>query len=213
MSPRNREPLALLLVGTAVLIWSGLRPADRMVWGMEVIPSVVGVGALVLTYRRFSMTLLTYRLIFAFSLILFVGGKYTYAEVPLGFWVKDLFHLQRNSFDRLGHFFQGVVPAILTREMLIRCTPLRPGKALFWICCSVAVAVSAGYALIEWQSAIWTAPEQGTAFLGTQGDVWDAQKDMLMAFLGSLTVQLAFARVHDRQLAALPSAAPCSSPP
>jgi len=206
VSPRSREPLVLLLVGTAVLIWSGLFPADRMVWVMEVIPSVVGVGALVLTYRRFPMTILTYRLIFVFSLILFVGGKYTYAEVPIGYWVKDLFHLERNHFDRLGHFFQGVVPAILTREMLIRCTPLRPGKAVFWICCSVSLAVSAGYEMIEWQSAIWTAPEQGTAFLGTQGDVWDAQKDMLMAFLGALTVQLAFARVHDRQLAALPSA-------
>jgi len=120
MNPRSREPLFLLLVGTAVLIWSGLRPADRMVWVMEVIPSVVGVGALALTYRRFPMTMLTYRLIFLFSLILFVGGKYTYAEVPLGFWVKDLFHLQRNHFDRLGHFFQGIVPAILTREM--RCS-------------------------------------------------------------------------------------------
>ena len=210
MSPRSREPLGLLLVGAAVLIWSGLSPADRMVWVMEVIPSVVGVGALVLTYRRFPMTMLTYRLIFVFSLILFVGGKYTYAGVPIGYWVKDLFHLERNHFDRLGHFFQGVVPAILTREMVIRCTPLRQGKAVFWICCSVSLAVSAGYEMIEWQSAIWTAPEQGTAFLGTQGDVWDAQKDMLMAFIGSLTVQLAFAPIHDRQLAALPAAAPTS---
>ena len=108
------ELFPALLVGTAVLIWSGLRPADRMVWVMEVIPSVVGVGALVLTWRRFPMSMVTYRLIFVFSLILFVGGKYTYAEVPLGFWVKDLSHLQRNHFDRLGHFFQGVVPAILT---------------------------------------------------------------------------------------------------
>lgn len=212
MNPRSREPLVLLLLGTAVLAWSGIAPKDRMVWVMEVIPSVVGVAALVFTGRRFPMTLLTYRLVFVFSLILFVGGKYTYAEVPLGFWVKDLLHLRRNHFDRLGHFFQGVIPAILAREMLIRCTPLRPGKALFWICCSVAVAVSAGYELIEWQSAVWTAPEQGTAFLGTQGDEWDAQKDMLMAFLGSLAVQLGFGRIHDRQLAALSSspAAPTS---
>jgi putative membrane protein len=149
------------------------------------------------------MTPLTYRLIFVFSLVLMVGGKYTYAEVPLGFWIRDLFHLQRNHFDRLGHFLQGVIPAMLAREMLLRCTPLRSGKALFWLCASVALAVSAGYELIEWQSAIWTAPEQGTAFLGTQGDEWDAQKDMLMALGGSILAQLAFARTHDRQLAEL----------
>jgi putative membrane protein len=205
MSPRRREPLILLVLGLLVLAWSGIAPKDRAVWLMEVFPAMAGGAALVLTYRRFPMTALTYRLIFFFCLILFVGGKYTYAEVPPGFWVKELFHLKRNHFDRLGHFFQGVIPAILTREMLIRCTPLRPGKALFWICSSVALAVSACYELVEWQSAIWTAPEQGTAFLGTQGDEWDAQKDMLMALLGSLTSQLAFARLHDRQIAALPS--------
>jgi putative membrane protein len=148
------------------------------------------------------MTSLTYRLVFVFSLVLMVGGKYTYAEVPLGFWVRDLFHLKRNHFDRLGHFLQGVIPAILTREMLLRCTPMKPGKAVFWICTSVALAVSAAYEIIEWQSAIWT-PEAGKDFLGTQGDEWDAQKDMLMALLGSLTVQLVCSRVHDRQLAAL----------
>jgi putative membrane protein len=204
MAPRSREPLALLVAGLLVLAWSGIAPKDRPVWWMEVFPAMAGAVALGLTYRRFPMTPITYRLIFCFSLILMVGGKYTYAEVPLGFWVKDLFHLQRNHFDRLGHFFQGMIPAILTREMLIRCTPLRPGKALFWICSSVALAISACYELIEWQSAIWTAPEQGTAFLGTQGDEWDAQKDMLMALLGSLTAQLGFGRVHDRQIAALP---------
>jgi putative membrane protein len=208
MTPRSPEPKILLVLGLAVLAWSGFAPADRQVWLMEVFPALVGVGALVLTYPRFPMTPITYRLIFAFSLILMVGGKYTYAEVPLGFWVRDLFHLKRNHFDRLGHFFQGVVPAILTREMLLRCTPLRPGKALFWICCSVALAISACYELLEWQSAIWTAPEQGQAFLGTQGDEWDAQKDMLMALIGSLTVQLAFGRVHDRQIAALPPTTP-----
>ena len=203
MRPERREPLALLTVGVAVLVWSGLFPKDRTVWLMEVIPALAGVAALVITGRRFPMTPLTYRLIFVFSLVLMVGGKYTYAEVPAGFWVRDLFHLKRNHFDRLGHFLQGMIPAILTREMLLRCTPLKPGKAVFWICSSVALAVSAGYELIEWQSAIWTAPEQGTAFLGTQGDEWDAQKDMLMALIGSLSAQLALGRVHDRQLAAL----------
>lgn len=204
MPPRRREPLILLAAGAILLAWSGFAPKDRPVWWMEVFPAIAGGAALALTYRRFPMTPLTYRLVFVFSVILMIGGKYTYAEVPLGFWVKDLLHLQRNHFDRLGHFFQGVIPAILTREMLLRCTPLKPGKAVFWTCCSVALAVSAAYEIIEWQSAIWTAPEQGTAFLGTQGDEWDAQKDMLMALIGSLTVQLLLSRVHDRQIAALP---------
>jgi putative membrane protein len=213
MTPERREPAVLLVAGALVLAWSGFAPKDRAVWLMEVFPAIAGGVALALTRRRFPMTPLSYRLVFVFSLVLMVGGKYTYAEVPLGFWVKDLFHLSRNHFDRLGHFLQGVIPAILTREMLLRCTPLRAGKAAFWICCSVALAVSGAYEIIEWQSAIWTAPEQGTAFLGTQGDEWDAQKDMLMALLGSLAVQLAFGRVHDRQLAALPSRAAQGSIP
>jgi len=208
MNPRRPEPPILLALGLAVLLWSGIAPKDRAVWLMEVFPAMAGGAALVLTYRRFPLSALTYRLVFFFCLILFVGGKYTYAEVPVGFWVRDLLHLKRNHFDRLGHFFQGIVPAMLTREMLIRCTPLRPGKALFWICSSVALAVSACYELLEWQSAIWTAPEQGAAFLGTQGDEWDAQKDMLMALLGSLSAQLLFARLQDRQISSLPAAAP-----
>jgi putative membrane protein len=200
---RRREPAVLLAVGVLVLAWSGFAPKDRQVWLMEVFPGIAGAVALAATYRRFPMTAITYRLIFAFSMVLCIGGKYTYAEVPLGFWVRDLLHLKRNHFDRLGHFLQGVIPAILTREMLLRCTPLRPGKAVFWICSSVALAVSAAYELIEWQAAIWTAPEQGDAFLGTQGDIWDTQKDMCTALLGSIVSQLALGRSHDRQLASL----------
>ncbi|HZE98527.1 MAG TPA: DUF2238 domain-containing protein [Planctomycetota bacterium] len=203
MSPRSREPLVLLCIGVLVLAWSGIAPKDRAVWLMEVFPALVGAGVLGLTHRRFPFTPVVYRLVFVFSLILMVGGKYTYAEVPAGFWVRDLFHLQRNHFDRLGHFLQGVIPAMITREMALRCTPLKPGKAVFWICCSVALAISACYELIEWQAAIWTAPEQGSAFLGTQGDVWDTQKDMTMALIGSITAQLVLGRVQDRQLAAL----------
>jgi len=203
-TPERRGPLILLIVGILVLAWSGFAPKDRAVWLMEVFPAIAGGVALALTYRRWQMTPLTYTVIFLFSLILMVGGKYTYAEVPLGFWVRDLFHLQRNHFDRLGHFFQGVVPALMTREMLLRCTPLRPGKALFWLSASVALAISASYELIEWQAAIWTAPEQGEAFLGTQGDVWDTQKDMAMALVGSIVSQFALGKLQDRQLAALP---------
>lgn len=204
MGTRSREPLALLLAGALVLAWSGVAPKDRAVWLMEVFPAIAGAAALGLTFRRFPFTALVYRLIFVFSLVLMVGGKYTYAEVPLGFWVRDALHLQRNHFDRLGHFLQGVIPAMLTREMLLRCTPLKPGKALFWICASVALAISACYELIEWQAAIWTAPEQAEAFLGTQGDIWDTQKDMTMALIGSIVSQPTLCRVHDRQLAELP---------
>jgi len=203
MRPERREPLILLAVGVLILAWSGFAPKDRQVWLMEVFPGIAGAVALAAAYRRFPFTALAYRVVFLFSVILMVGGKYTYAEVPLGFWVRDLLHLNRNHFDRLGHLFQGIVPAIITREMLIRCTPLKPGKAVFWICSSVALAISAGYELIEWWAAVLTNPKQGDAFLGTQGDVWDTQKDMLMALTGSLLVQIGFGRVHDRQIAGL----------
>jgi putative membrane protein len=203
VNPRSREPLSLLLVGILMLAWSGVAPKDRTVWLMEVFPAIAGAVALGLTFRRFPLTPVVYRLVFVFSLVLMVGGKYTYAEVPVGFWVRDALHLQRNHFDRLGHFLQGVIPAMITREMLLRCTPLKPGKAAFWICSSVALAISACYELIEWQAAIWTAPEQGEAFHGTQGDVWDTQKDMTMALIGSLVAQLALGRVQDRQIAEL----------
>jgi len=203
MAPERREPAILLGIGVLVLAWSGFAPKDRAVWLMEVFPAIAGAIALAATYRRFPMTPLIYRLVLAFSLVLMVGGKYTYAEVPPGFWVRDLFHLKRNNFDRLGHFLQGMIPAILTREMLLRCTPLRPGKAVFWLCVSVALSVSAAYELIEWQAAIWTAPEQGDAFLGTQGDVWDTQKDMGTALIGSIVSQLTLGRLHNRQLAAV----------
>jgi len=203
MKPELREPLGLLGAGLLLLAWSGIAPKDRLVWFMEVFPAIAGAVTLAWTARRFPLSPLAYRLVFAFSVVLMVGGHYTYAEVPAGLWIRDALHLKRNHFDRLGHFLQGVIPAVLTREMLIRCTLLRPGKAVFWISVSVALAVSAAYELIEWQSAVWTAPEQGTAFLGAQGDEWDAQKDMLMALLGALAVQLGFARIHDRQIAAL----------
>lgn len=199
----KREPIVLLGVTLGVLIWSGIGPRDRAVWLMEVAPVIAGGGALVATYARFPFTPISCRLVFVFGLILMVGGHYTYAEVPVGFWFRDTFGLSRNHFDRLGHFFQGVIPAILTREMLLRCTALGRGKALFWICVSVALAVSACYELIEWWAAVLTAPEQGAAFLGTQGDEWDAQKDMLMATCGAILVQLVFGRAHDRQIAAV----------
>jgi putative membrane protein len=155
------------------------------------------------TRRRFPLTPLAYRLIFVHALILMLGGRYTYAEVPLGFWVRDALGLARNHYDRLGHFAQGFVPAIVAREILVRKSPLRRDGWLFFLVACVCLSVSAIYELVEWWTAVATG-EAATAFLGTQGDPWDTQWDMFLALLGALTAQLTLARVHDRQLDRLP---------
>jgi putative membrane protein len=195
----KREPLVLLVGGLAALAWSGLHPHDRFTWLLEVAPILIAVPVLVATRRRFPLTPLAYRLILVHALILMLGGRYTYAEVPLGFWVRDALGLARNHYDRLGHFAQGFVPAIVAREILIRKTPLRPGRWLFFLVTCVCLSVSAVYELVEWWTAVATG-EAATAFLGTQGDPWDTQWDMFLALLGALTAQLTLARVHDRQL-------------
>lgn len=178
---------------------SGLHPADRLTWFLEVAPIFLGVPILIATYRRFPLTPLLYRLLFLHALILMVGGHYTYAKVPLGFWVQDLLGLARNHYDRLGHFAQGFVPAILAREVLLRRTPLRSGGWLFFLVTCVCLAVSAAYEFVEWWSAV-LGGSAADAFLGTQGDVWDTQWDMFLALVGALTAQLTLSRVHDRQL-------------
>jgi putative membrane protein len=199
----KREPLVLLVVGLAALAWSGIHPHDRLTWLLEVAPILIAVPVLVATRRRFPLTPLAYRLILVHALILMVGGRYTYAEVPVGFWVRDALGLARNHYDRLGHFAQGFVPAIIAREILIRKTPLRPGRWLFFLVTCVCLSVSAVYELVEWWTAVATG-EAATAFLGTQGDPWDTQWDMFLALLGALTAQLTVARAHDRQLERLP---------
>ncbi len=198
----RREPLVLLGVGLALLAWSGLRPHDRFTWLLEVAPILIGVPVLIATRRRVPLTPLAYRLIFVHALILMAGGHYTYAEVPLGYWVKDALGLARNNYDRLGHFAQGFVPAILAREILLRKTPLRRGGWLFFLVTCVCLAISACYELVEWWTAVATG-EAATAFLGTQGDPWDTQWDMFTALIGALAAQLTLARVHDRELSAL----------
>jgi len=190
-------------VGLAALAWSGLHPHDRFTWLLEVAPILIAVPVLVATRRRFPLTPLAYRLIFVHALILMLGGRYTYAEVPLGFWVKDALGLARNHYDRLGHFAQGFVPAMLAREILLRKTPLRRGAWLFFLVTCVCLAISAVYEFVEWWTALATG-EAATAFLGTQGDPWDTQWDMFLALIGALTAQLALSRVHDRQLEVLP---------
>jgi putative membrane protein len=194
----DREPRVLLGVGLALLAWSGLRPHDYFTWLLETAPIFIGVPILIATRRRFPLTPLAYRLILVHATILMLGGHYTYAEVPLGNWVKDALGLARNHYDRLGHFAQGFVPAILAREILLRKTPLRPGRWLFFLVTCVCLAISAGYEFVEWWTAVGTG-EAATAFLGTQGDPWDTQWDMFIALIGAVTAQLLLARLHDRQ--------------
>jgi putative membrane protein len=203
----NREPAILLSLWLAALVASGIGPTDRLTWFMEVLPVLIALPILIGTHRRFPLTPLLYRLVFLHGLILMLGGHYTYAEVPLGFWVRDLFDLSRNHYDRLGHFAQGFVPAILAREILLRVTPLKPGKMVFYLATSAALSFSAFFELIEWWSAV-TMGADADAFLATQGDVWDTQWDMFLALIGALTAQWLLARLHDRQLAALGAARP-----
>ena len=192
-------PWVLLLLGSGALVLSGIGPYDRATWVMEVFPIFVGVPVLAFTYRRFPLTPLAYGLIFVHALILMLGGHYTYARVPLGFWVQDLLDLGRNHYDRLGHLAQGFVPAILIREVLLRRSPLVRGKWLFVLVTAFCLALSACYEFIEWWAAL-IGGDSAEAFLGTQGDVWDTQWDMFLALIGAIVAQLTLARMHDRQL-------------
>jgi putative membrane protein len=199
---RRTEALTLLAVGVACLIFSALGAVERGTWLLEVFPLFVAVPLLLATARHFPLTPLAYRLIFLHALILVVGAHYTYAKVPLGFWVQDAFHLARNHYDRLGHFAQGFVPAVLAREILLRRSPLGRGKWLAFLVTCVCLALSAGYEFVEWGAAV-LGGTSADAFLGTQGDVWDTQWDMFTALLGAVAAQLLLARVHDRQLTRL----------
>ena len=193
---------SLLLAVLAALVASGVAPYDRGVWWAEVMPVLIAVPILVASARRFPLTPLTYGLIAFFSLILTLGGAYTYARVPIGFVVQDWFELARNPYDRFGHFFQGVTPAILGRELLLRTSPLRPGKWLFFLVTLSCLGISALYELVEWAAAeLWAGG--AVEFVGMQGDVWDAQADMLMAVMGAMLAQWLLGGTHDRQLARL----------
>lgn len=203
----RNEPLALLAVAVAALGISAIAPHDRVTWLLEVAPVLLGIPLLVATYRRFPLTPLLYRLLLLHALILIVGGYYTYAKVPAGYWVQDFFGLGRNHYDRLGHLAQGFVPAILAREILLRRSPLVPGKWLFFLVVSVCLAFSAFYEMLEWWTAL-AGGEAADAFLAAQGDVWDTQWDMFLALIGAIASQLLLARSHDRALARLARAAP-----
>ncbi len=200
MTRQHRLPLVLVAGVTLVLAWSGFRPADRTTWWLEIFPVLIGAPILLATARRFPLTPLVYGLLAVHAMILMVGGHYTYAKVPLGFWVQDLFGLARNHYDRVGHFAQGFVPAILVREILLRTSPLRQGRWLFVLVTAVCLAFSACYEFVEWWAAV-LGGDSADAFLGTQGDVWDTQWDMFLALIGALVAQLTLSRRHDRVLA------------
>jgi len=198
---RYRFQLVLLAGLLLVFLWSANGPADRFIWILEVLPAVIGVIVLAATIRRFPLTPMLYLLIWLHAVILFIGGRYTYAEVPLFNWLRDTFEMQRNYYDRVGHFAQGFVPAMIAREILLRASPLQPGKWLFFIVTCICLAISAGYEFIEWWVAVGTG-EAADAFLGTQGDVWDTQWDMFLALCGAIIAQLTLSGLHDRQLRA-----------
>jgi putative membrane protein len=201
-APKRREPLVLLLVAAAAVVISGIGPHDWTTWFLEAFPVILGAPLLVATYRVFPLTPLLYRLLLLHGLILLLGAHHTYAQVPLGFWLQDLMDLSRNPYDRIGHFAQGFVPAILAREILLRRSPLVPGKWLFVLVTSVCLAFSAFYELIEWWAAL-AGGGAADAFLGTQGDVWDTQWDMFTALIGAMVAQLMLRALHDRELADL----------
>ena len=194
-------PSHLTLLGTVaiVLAWSAWQPYDRLTWWLEVLPALAALALLFATYRRFEFTTLTYTLIALHMCVLFVGGHYTYARVPLFDWLRPIFGWHRNHYDRLGHIVQGFVPAIVTREVFVRLQILRKTRWQPFLVVSVCLAISAFYELIEW----WTALASGDAaisFLGTQDDPWDTQEDMFCALLSAIAAIVLLSRVQDRAI-------------
>lgn len=193
---------SLATIVIVALIASGIAPYERLTWFMEVAPVLIALPLMIATRRNYPLTLLLTVLIAIHALVLIGGGAYTYARVPLGFWLQDILGTLRNPYDKIGHFMQGFVPAMIAREILLRGDFVRGRRMVGFLCVCVAMAISACYELIEWGAAV--ALGQGAdEFLGTQGDVWDTQSDMFMALIGATAALLLLARWHDRQLAAL----------
>ena len=189
----------LLAAVLAVLVWSGIGPHDRLTWALEVAPAVLGLVALAAMRGRLRFTPLLQTLIALHMILLAVGGHYTYAEVPLGHWAADTFHLGRNHYDRLGHFAQGLVPALIAREVIIRRSIIGGTRWIAFFVVCTAMAISAVYELLEWIAAVIYG-QNADAFLGGQGDIWDTQKDMACALVGAVCAVLLFRHWHDRQL-------------
>lgn len=199
MTTDRRYYAVLLTMLGAVSVWSAIQPHDRFTWYLEVFPVMLALPILLLTYKRFPFSRLAYGLMLVHAIILLIGGHYTYAEMPLFSWLRDVNGWDRNYYDRLGHVAQGFIPAIVAREILLRTSPLQPGKWLFFLVLCVALAISALYEMLEW----WVAVASGSdavAFLATQGDVWDTQWDMFLALLGALAALLLLSGWHDRSM-------------
>jgi len=191
---------ALLALFAAVLVWSAIRPHDYFTWILEVFPALIGLIVILGTWRRFPLTPLACTLLTLHAVVLMVGGHYTYALVPMGEWIRDLFHLARNDYDRIGHFAQGFVPAIVAREILIRRSVVRGRGWLYAIVVMICLAISAAYELLEWRVAV-ASGSAADSFLGTQGDPWDTQEDMATALVAAAVAPLVLGRLHDRQIA------------
>jgi putative membrane protein len=195
----------LLVAVLAFWVWSGIGPHDtRLTWVLETFPFMIALPVMLLTYRRFPLTNLTYALIAIHAMILMLGGHYSYAKVPLGFWMEDWFGWTRNNYDKIGHFMQGFGPAIYVREIVVRTSPLKPGKWLDVVSIAVPLAFSALYEIIEWLASL-SNPSDTEAFLGTQGYIWDTQTDMFWCLIGSIFALLLLTRLHDKYLSRIDS--------
>lgn len=200
---KYRFPLLWVFTFLAVLIWSGIDPKDRFTWFLEIVPALIALPILIFTRKRFPLTPLVYVLILIHCIILMIGGHYTYAEVPLFNWLRDSFDLTRNNYDKVGHFAQGFVPALVAREIFIRNTIIHGTAWRNFLIVCFCLAVSAFYEMIEWWVAL-ASEEAADSFLGTQGYAWDTQSDMGWALVGALLALSLFGGWHDRQLVRLP---------
>lgn len=199
--PSPVERKLLLAIAVLALVVSGIDPKDRLTWLLEVVWVIVAIPIIAFNWTRFPLTRLLCWLLVAHALVLIHGGAYTYAETPLGFWLRDSFGFERNPWDRVGHLMQGFVPAILARELLLRCTPLRRGGWLVYLVLAACLSFSAFFELIEWWAALIYGAD-ADAFLATQGDQWDTQWDMFLCLCGAAASLLLWSRLHDRQLGA-----------
>ena len=207
-APAGQRDLYLLLsIWAAGLIWSGYAPFDRATWLLEVAPALIAAIVLWATRRRYTPTTLLMALVMVHGLILMLGGKYTYAHVPLGFWMRDWFGWEHNNYDKLGHFAQGFVPAVAARELLLRVFGISSRRLLAFLVVAICLGISAAYELIEWAVALLMG-QGADEFLGSQGNPWDTQEDMCMALIGAIAALLSLSRWHDRQIAARAGSAP-----
>ena len=194
-----KYPSILLLLFIAVLTWSGIQPKEMFTWLLEVFPAIIGAVILIYAYKTFPFTQLVYTFIFIHACILCIGGHYTYAEVPAFDWLKEILHQSRNNYDKVGHFAQGFVPALIIRELFVRKEVVSKKGWLGFIVVCICMAISAAYELLEWFVSLFSG-EAGDAFLGTQGYVWDTQSDMLYATVGAITALILLSSVQNKQI-------------